>query len=231
MADVNAHSNIEASFERVTEKRRTVAVAFDVRYRATPVTGAPGLARPEGAGGTDIVGLVRHGVTRRAAEVLCARHSPAVIAANVRLLEATLAGDTRVANPGAWLRRAIEEGWARVDVPSPVNRHEASGRSDPGEEAAREAFERHRRERSRAAFAERSKTFRTRRRNAFVAAMEAEGNRTVLDALARGGWENPMVDACLFAHGTLMDDLLTAPHERDLDRFVAWRRRTAAEFA
>ena len=174
---------------------------------------------------------MRHGVTRRAAEALCATHPATVIAANVRLLEATLAGGASGANPGAWPRRAIEQGWARIDAPTCADRRDADGIADRDETVARYAFERFRRRRSREAFAVRSKTFRTRRRNAFVAAMEAEGNRTVLDALARGGWENPMVDACLFGHGTLMNDLLTAPHERDLERFVAWRRRAELEIA
>ena len=33
VAEVNAHSNIEASFGRVTERRRTVPVAFEGRRR------------------------------------------------------------------------------------------------------------------------------------------------------------------------------------------------------
>ena len=228
VAEVNAHSNIEASFERVTERRKTVAVAFDACYRTPPIADAAPPLSLASAVEASVAELVRHGVSPGAAETLCARHSAAAVAANVRLLESAVAGGTRVGNPGAWLRRAIEQGWAKPDDEPPRAHDPASKReSEAVGTAAREAFERHRRQRSREAFAERSKTFRTRRRNAFVAAMQAEGDRTVLDALARHGWDNAMVDACLFAHGTLMDDLLVEPHERDLERFVAWRGRTA----
>lgn len=237
LAEINAYTDLEVSYTTVREGRQTVALDFVVRRDEAfqlafdlPAVEALGDGRVDG-----VAALVRHGVARAAAQKLCERHSGARVADHVTLLEGQLAAGATIANPGAWLRRAIEGNWAMQAEPIAIG--DATGKR-VGSAPARDGppttsddaadFQSFRIARAREVLRSRTKTFRTRRWNAFVEAMQHEQNTTVLDTIRRHGPDHAMVTACYITHGTLMDDLLVEAHERDLDAWRAWRASQGA---
>jgi hypothetical protein len=233
LAEINTLTDIDVGHTPVRSRRKVVALRLTVARKASfqlpldlPVPGA----------GSGEVGerrrlvrlLVEAGLGRRSAQALVARHPAERITGNLAYLEARRATGAAIANPAAYLRRAIEEDFRpRATL-------------EPGRLA--EEFERFRERRCREAFQAMPEAWREQRRSSFAARLEAEaqgGASMLWQLFQKGGVESPAVAARFMAE--LGEELLRRPEETSLEVYAAWkalqgqapaaRTRTPAEAA
>ena len=147
---------------------------------------------------------------------------------------AQIEGGKKIQNPGAWLRRAIEEDYrpkvseAEKQMVEAAKEHaatfEAKRKAQEEQEALEKEWAQFREKQVREYFAKKPKEWQEQQ----LAAFEESGKLIgpFRKAYAKDGLESPMIAALFYT--TLYGTLLTKPHETDLNAYKAWRDRQAA---
>ena len=169
------------------------------------------------------------GVAVKQAAQLCDKYSAERIAGNLAYFRAQIESGKKIKNPGAWLRRAIEEDYRPKISEAEKQRAEEAKKLIVESEVKRKAMEEQealeknwtqfREKKVREYFEKKPKAWQEEQ----IAAFESSGKLTgpFRKVYAKDGLDSPTI-ASLF-YGSLYDMLLTAPHETDLNAYKVWR--------
>lgn len=235
--EINNHTDVNVHYKAVRQGRKTTGIDFTVmRQESFQLSlnlendnnkcNDPSL--------TDQLKniLQHHGISQNIALKLSAKYSPERIRGNIQHLENEIECGKEIKNRAAWLRRAIEEDWqpkkSTAEVANEKQRKKIASERIKKEqdklkqEALEKAFSDFRYECTKAKFFEKSKSFQTRRRKAFLEKMQEERNETLLRFYNRDGWKSPILDGIFFSE--LMSELLTEKHEISIVDFAVWQK-------
>ena len=170
--------------------------------------------------------LVDQGVAEKQAAHLCEEYDAGRIAEKLTYLEDQISAGKKIVNAGAWLRCAIEEDYRPKESVAARSKERANDRAQAIHKAAkqaREALEKEwsqfREQKVREKYAQKSKAWQQKQITAFEKSGKLRSH-VFRKRYAAAGLENPII-AALFYTG-LYAQLLTEPHETDIDAYKAW---------
>lgn len=227
IAEINKYSDLTVSHKAIRSGRSTTGVSFSVE-RSESFQLSFDMPSSDAAGESDSTDidvaqlLEQQGVTAKVAKSSVAQFGIDRCRAALMNLEATLKSGKPVNNTGAWLRTAIREGWKPPTSVTPQTKHAAAlarAKAEEQDSAVREAYQAHRSALAKREFASRSKSYQTRRKNAYIKQMEAERNEIVLRQYKERGWEGHIVWAC-FMTESFIEELIGELPEASLSYFL-----------
>jgi len=236
IAEINKHSDLTVNYKAIRTGRFTTGVEFTVE-RSESFQLSFDIPMDDNSNTTNAsteestARLVEQGVTAKVAASLVKKYGTDQCISALSALDAAIKKGTSISSTGAWLRTAIQESWQEPVKSTPQTRQNASAASTKkleNDEALNEAYQAYLSKLAKAAFAAKSKSFQTRRKNAFLKRMAEERNDTVLSQYKSRGWEGHIVWAC-FMTEELKAELTAKMPEASYEFFVKHRASQQVE--
>jgi hypothetical protein len=242
LREINEYSDLEVSVKPRRRSRAVCALDFSVRRNTSfqlafelehkELNGEAIKTPPVKEQDSLKQQLINQGVAAKQAAQLCAKYCVERISGNLAYFRAQIEGGKNIQNPGAWLRRAIEEDY-RPKVSEAQRQQaevakeqaaafEARRRAKEEQEALEKEWAQFRERKVREYFANKPREWQAQQLAAFAASGKLTG--PFRRAYTKDGLESPMIAALFYS--SLYGILLTEPHETDFNAYQVWRLQT-----
>ncbi len=227
IAEINKYSDLTVSHKAIRSGRATTGISFRTERRAsfqlTFDLPSSDLLNYSDESEAEVAELLEgKGVTGKIAKDLVKQYGVDSCRDALVNLERTLKSGASVNSTGAWLRSAIKEGWKPPSAVTPKVKQEAAmerQKKADANEKQQDAYQNYRAKLARNVFESKSKTYQTRRKNAYLEKMKKERNEIVLRQFAEKGWDGRIVWAC-FLEETYIEELIGQMAESSMDYFL-----------